>query len=178
MNTDIAYSIIVQARDKLVSEGYMFPKIEMENVHFDENSEIPYYAVDLNINEEKLFSQSFIRLEQIIFDIMGMEWKPMEKGFWVHFDDNFSKEEPKEWREERIRNRMAKNWSGTIPLPQLSQKPKEDEYETWTEVSTEATEVPEVSEKPAKVEEPISNDDELPTLLPDTYGDMEKYDKM
>jgi len=92
-----AYELLVQAREKLLSEGLGFPKIDKDvNIKIAEDGDV-YYAFDFNINEEKFYRFSLVRLEQIICELRGEEWKPIPDKFGVFFDNNFDKRIPEKW---------------------------------------------------------------------------------
>jgi len=123
-----AYEIIIQAREKLISEGLRFPEID-KNVHIKTNEDGDvYFAFDFDINEEKYYRFVLVRLEQIICEMRGEEWKPMPTAFGVYFDENFDKDIPEKWYTA----------SGTEPPNKRNKKNKKeditDQYQTYSNI--------------------------------------------
>jgi len=162
----------------LISEGFPFPEIEDDHINFNKEDE-PFLAYDFDINEEHLYRGSMIRMEQVIFELLGKTWVPMEKGFYLVFDENYSKGVPKKWYvKSKIENaNMEIDNEGSI-------NGQKDTFNTYSngdnhvappERSTYQQEVYEEKTAESADESPQETTDD-DTGLPDTYSNIDLPD--
>ena len=94
------YIIVQEAIQRLRDNGLVCPEIKKEHIQVDKETGYPYYALDLDQDEEKLYHFCLRELDKVIDSMLGREEKPMPKTFGVYFDDNFTKDIPQIWYEK------------------------------------------------------------------------------
>ena len=173
MDLDSARSLLKRAREQLIAEGMPFPEIQDEDIYFDKKGE-PFLAFDFDINEEHLYRSAMIRMEQVIFELQGKTWIPMEKGFYLVFDDNYSKDVPKKWyvKSKSENMNLTVNDSGVVGKT-------EDAFHTYDNDNTfkppaESTYQQKIHEE--KVSESPKEIVDGDTDFPDTYSNMDLPD--
>lgn len=160
---DQYYKILLIAREQLLKEGFPCPKIEPKDIRLvDEKYQ---FALDLNMLEEKRYRMSLIRLDEIICEMLKIPNKPMEKGFWLHFDDNFSREIPECWKTKSKKENAEKIFD--IDGKEI------DKYQTYNNLQ-DKVDPPKEEEKPKEKKEPKSTQKTDGTYsnveFPDTYS--------
>ena len=93
------YIIVQEARQRLKENGLICPEIKIEDIKVDSQTLEPYYALDLDSDEERLYHYSLRELDSVIDSMLGRKEKPMPKTFVVEFDENFTTEIPQIWYE-------------------------------------------------------------------------------